>query len=307
MKKARKQCLGFFGLGLVATMTAVAANIPAPEVLATSNSITDTITVRVVGDTPAVNFKNIEYGAFYIDPNHVVSFDYENVDNTVFSLKYTDKNDIAKDITVSDEYYDYNYGTKNFKIADLNPSEDGSYNYGKYALHLKGAGFGGSKEAPIVEDENIIYFVPTVGRISINEYGKYFLETESTAEVKKIAVQVYNSKGELIADLLPAEVLPNGKVEILFVDKSAKTDTYTFKITSYGDDDEVLYKPFDLETKYTEPYVPNAGDTGGLFKNVNIAKEDYLISGLILFFVLGIVAFGVVARDKKAVQKKRRR
>lgn len=56
-------------------------------------------------------------------------------------------------------------------------------------------------------------------------------------------------------------------------------------------------------------FVPNTGapDTGGLFQDLNISKEDYLITGLIVFFVLGIVGFGVVTSNHKSATTRRRR
>ena len=40
-------------------------------------------------------------------------------------------------------------------------------------------------------------------------------------------------------------------------------------------------------------------DTGGFFRGLNISREDYLITGLVVFMILGVVAFGIVARNKK--------
>ena len=40
-------------------------------------------------------------------------------------------------------------------------------------------------------------------------------------------------------------------------------------------------------------------DTGSFFKNLNISNEDYIITGLIIFFVFSIIGFGIVARKKR--------
>jgi len=40
-------------------------------------------------------------------------------------------------------------------------------------------------------------------------------------------------------------------------------------------------------------------DTGGLFKGLNISREDYLITGLVVFMIIGVVAFGIVAKNRR--------
>ena len=50
-------------------------------------------------------------------------------------------------------------------------------------------------------------------------------------------------------------------------------------------------------------------DTGGFFQGLNISREDYLITGLAVFMVIGVVAFGVVARNrrnKKVIKRSKR-
>lgn len=40
-------------------------------------------------------------------------------------------------------------------------------------------------------------------------------------------------------------------------------------------------------------------DTGSFFQGLNISREDYLITGLIVFMIIGVVAFGVMKRNRK--------
>ena len=107
-------------------------------------------------------------------------------------------------------------------------------------------------------------------------------------------VKVYDADGNLIETLpngytdagginIPFEGLPYGeyKVKVSFLNKNGKQigDIYVYRVSWYG--------------KVPVP------DTGGFFQNLNISREDYLITGLIVFMVVGVVAFGVVARNKK--------
>lgn len=116
MKKAKKQCLGFFGLALVVAMTTVAANIPSPGASATSSTVTDTIVVRVVGSVPDVNIRGIVNDAIYVNPERNFAVDYENVETMVVSLEYTDLDGNTTTAVLDEATPDYNAGTENYKI-----------------------------------------------------------------------------------------------------------------------------------------------------------------------------------------------
>ncbi len=88
MKKAKKQCLGFFGLALVTAMTVVAANVPIPEASATTTI--DSVSVRVVGDAPELSISGITNDAFYVDMERAFAVEYENIEKIVVTLEYTD-------------------------------------------------------------------------------------------------------------------------------------------------------------------------------------------------------------------------
>ena len=116
MKKAKKQCLGFFGLSLVVAMTAVAASMPTPRASAVSSTITDTITVRVVGSVPDVNIRGIVNDATYVNPERIFAVDYENVETMVVSLEYTDLEGNTTTTILDETTPDYNAGTETYKI-----------------------------------------------------------------------------------------------------------------------------------------------------------------------------------------------
>lgn len=194
------------------------------------------------------------------------------------------------------------------------------YGYGKYLVTAKGVGYDGVYD----EDSVLFYYLPVYATASIDDVtGKHYVdleyaadegETETgeelTGEVAKMIINVYDKDGKLVEVLSNVTVLPpTTRIEIPFAAKELPSGTYTISISAYNTDGEELYKPFLLTVEYKAAEVPDAGapDTGGLFQNLNISKEDYLVSGLIVFFVLGIVAFGIVARNKKTDSRKRRR
>ena len=80
-----------------------------------------------------------------------------------------------------------------------------------------------------------------------------------------------------------------------------KSGNYTLDVVARDIDSVVLYKPYKVSFYYEGIEIPGTDvpDTGFFFQNLNLSKEDYLVTGLIVFFVLGIVAFSIVAKGSK--------
>ncbi len=304
MKKTRKRCLGLFGLASVVAMTAIAANTPLPEASATSSTVTDTITVRVVGSVPDIGIHGIVNNAVYTNLEHDFTVDYENVQTMTLSLEYTDSDGNTTTAILDETTPDYVAGTEEYKISD--------YGYGKYIVTARGVGYDGVYD----EDSVIYYYLPVYAESDTDDItGKHYVDLEyssddegSASEVTKVVINVYDESGKLVDAISPIVVTPPAtRVEIPFAANNLPSGTYTVSVSAYGADGKELYKPYTFTIEYKAAVVPDAGapDTGGLFQNLNISSEDYLVSGLILFFVLGIVAFGIIARNKKSNPKKR--
>lgn len=114
MKKAKKQCLGFFGLALVTAMTAIAANVPTP--VASAKTITDSVSVRVIGTTPELTIKGITNDASYIDMERAFAVDYENIEKIVITLEYTDLDGNVTTKTLDETIPLTSVGTENYLI-----------------------------------------------------------------------------------------------------------------------------------------------------------------------------------------------
>ena len=78
MKRRTKQVLGLSGLVGVFAMTAFAATIPAPGASATTNSVTDTIQVRVVGTESDVTVKSNSPEQI-TEPSYSFTTSYDNM------------------------------------------------------------------------------------------------------------------------------------------------------------------------------------------------------------------------------------
>lgn len=309
MRKTQKKVLGLFGLSIVAAVTAVAIITPGPKTSAIS-TMTDRIVVRVIGAGPNVDLSGVTNGATYVHPG-AITVDYENISSATVTVEYTNI-DGEKIEKVIDEFTPgQNVGSRTYDIFGADADLLGAgFGYGRYVLKVKGIGNNN------VQDEDLVSFdyVPLAATLTEDEdTGKYYVELDYDADdgtdagngkVAELIINVYDGDGNLVTDISPIIVTPpTTKVEIPLAGAKLPTSEYTIRVTPYDRDKVALYTPSDLEIDYEAVEVP---DTGGLFKNINISKEDYLISGLLIFFVFAIVGFGIVARSGRSNSKKRK-
>lgn len=311
MKKTQKQLLGFFGLGAVVAMTAVAIALPSPAANALSG-VTETLVVRVVGETPNVNVTGIESGSEFFSPDKDVTVTYENVDHIVVTLKYTDLDGVEHEVVLKDDYVDYAPGQEDFHLDLKGPQ----FGYGSYVLTVRGTGYDG------VTDEDIIEFTRTPFTAELEEEedsGKTYVDLDyvpdeegeiDEGEIEKFVIEVYDKDGNLISPLSPIEVpSPEKQAELPFDEYDLESGKYTVKVTAYDKNGKALevkylYKDYNNGKEIPVPDT-NAPDTGGLFKNLNISQSDFMITGLLIFFMVGIA--GIVFVSKKDKKNSRRR
>ena len=309
MKKTKKRVLGLLGLVLVIITTIFAAFLPGPEASAEGGitSVTDTISVRVVGSVPDIlNVKPIN-GSVFIYPDQDLSFDYENVEYLTITIRYTDKDDVEHIIPLLEKddpesFVDYIPGSYSTPLDLL--AED--YGYGEYRVEIVGIGFNDVKDFETVE----FALYPVVGEANEVDDGKVYLDLQYDTENKNIntiGINIYDENGNLINVLSPITVnAPDMRVELPFAENNLPTGNYRIEITAYNAEGEALYKPYITYYYYEMIPVPN---TGALFSNLNISRTDYLVTGLIIFFlaaILGIV-FIVKGRSNKSRLNKKRR
>lgn len=302
MKRTHKRILGFFGLTLVAITTVFAASLPTPEANAVT-TLTDTISVRVVGAVPDVNLISPEPGSEMVSPSQTIAFDYENVETVTITLKYTDVDGNEYEYILQTYDTDYEAGSITYNL-DLS---EANYGYGEYVVTISGDGFDGVKD----EDSLSFSYYPVVAESREDEdTGLIYVDLEyegddgtGTGEVAKIEINVYDEDGNLVTPLSPITVTPpETSVEIPFSDYDLPSGTYKIEVVAYDDEDNELYRAYTLYIVYEAIPVP---DTGALFKNLNIAQADYLITGLIAFFAFGL--FGIFFIAKKQKKSSRRR
>lgn len=309
MKKTKKRVLGLLGLVLVIITTIFAAFLPGPEASAEGGitSVTDTISVRVVGSVPDIlNVKPIN-GSVFIYPDQDLSFDYENVEYLTITIRYTDKDDVEHIIPLLEKddpesFVDYIPGSYSTPLDLL--AED--YGYGEYRVEIVGIGFNDVKDFETVE----FALYPAVGEANEADDGKVYLDLQydtKNENINTIGINIYDENGNLVNVLSSITVnAPDMRVELPFAENNLPTGNYRIEITAYNAEGEALYKPYIAYYYYEMIPVPN---TGALFSNLNISRTDYLVTGLIIFFlaaILGIV-FIVKGRSNKSRLNKKRR
>ena len=310
MKKTKKRVLGLLGLVLVVVTTIFAAFLPGPEVSAEGGAatVTDTISVRVVGSQPDILNIKPESGSIFVYPDQNLSFDYENVEYLTITIFYTDKDDVTHKIdllTVDDpeSFVDYIAGTYS-KPLDLFAE---NFGYGEYRVHIEGIGSDG-----VADIEDVAFSLyPVYGTIDETDDGLTYLDLHydtTNSDIKTIGIEIYDENGNLMNAISPITVSsPDIRIELPFSENNLATGKYKIEITAYNVTGTALYKPYATYYYYENIPAPN---TGRLFKGLNISRTDYLVTGLLIFFsvsVLGIIFITRSKNNKKraSVRKKR--
>ncbi|MBQ9018607.1 hypothetical protein IJ117_02540 [Candidatus Saccharibacteria bacterium] len=305
MRRIQKNILGLSGLALVAGMTACAAIMPVPGASATTTSLTDTLVVKVVKDEPEVHLTTTAADTV-TDPNYPYAVDYNYASKVIIDLTYVDESGVTRTATIETfDNLDYDYGEQSVSVDVRNVTfdDDTMGGYGNYTITATAIDIHGTEHEYSIKFE----YVPVIGEAiagsGANRMGKV---TSMGDDVE--TVRVFTKDGVEVGKATREELENNGM--ILNMDLSKVGCQEILYLRAYGADDTTfLYeRPYPLYMGEC-PVVPDTGapDTGGLFQNLNISKEDYLITGLIVFFVLGIVGFGVVARNKKTTSSRKRR
>lgn len=320
MKKTQKRVFGFFGLVLVAAMTFLAAITPTPGASATTASVEDTLVIKVINEdgNPHVKITSPTNGLVTYADSVDFTIDYNSTDKSFLDVTYIGQNSDGTDkepVVITDYAtfdLDYHAGTDTVPISLLGHGEQ-EFGYGKFIFSLRNIGIAGV-EVP-GEQISIMYSPISVDVNSDEEKdgsvnANVGFETETDPEtgktvpttVGKIEIVVRYSDGIIVYGPKyydPKELIDKDgnikDINIPFGDFANKTDTYQISVTAYGKDGNYLYT-ITKDRYYVVTPVP---DTGMFFQELNISKEDYLISGLIVFFIFAVVGFAIVSKNHK--------
>lgn len=290
MRKTKKQILGFVGLAFVGLMTAFAYCLPAPGAAAESAGIDVVVTVHP--DNTSISILSPADGDKISDGTTKISVSYSETARIDYRLVYTDPEGQEQTIdlpsyTPTDPNGDYEF------TLDLN-----QYGYGQFVLTTTAIGVGGTVHEDSV---SFTHQAAAVNNDGTTENGNPVITVDPADEMDHGTIQIYDKDGNPIfvdenGNETPLVVDRNDidpetgkiKVELPLSDYDIPEGEYTGVVTTYDENGDVLGEyTFSFYYKPT-PKLPN---TGSVFAGLNIARADYIITGLIFF---GLVAgFGI--------------
>lgn len=311
MKKTQKKILGLLGLTAVGVTTFIAATLPGPEASATS-SITDTITVRVVSSAPNVDVVEPKDGEVTSDAIQTLKIDHENVKTITIKMVIVGKDKDGNDLPPVTKTFDITSdGSPNTSSLEFNLTDPG-YGYGEYTITITG------QDASGVKDEETIKFtfLPVITDATPDEEtGDAILDLdydEENNDIDHFEIEIVDENGNVVAPSSPIVVRPpENKVTIPFSEYDLPAGKYIIATTAYDADGNALYTTYEIFFIYKptdeEPEPVPVPNTGGLMQRLNISKSDYLITGLIIFSMVGIAGAVYIVRSKKTTTKGRRK
>ncbi|MBR2767046.1 hypothetical protein IKD67_03125 [Candidatus Saccharibacteria bacterium] len=331
MKKTHKKIFGLFGLALVVAVTVFAAFLPGPETKATTDSVVDNLSVRVVGATPSINISGITPGSEVVSGSQEINITYENIDKLIATITYTDADgnvheqslmngippvdyiagvsDVSINLLTGEYSYSYQY-------LDPDTGEIKTYTdsgtltnrgYGEYVLSFSGEG----AEGTTVEKKVNFTFLPVTANVTqdgdnvtINlDYDK---DSTGGSQIGGIEIYVYDDTGKLM-DPFPVTVIPpDDSFTFNPKDYGYASGTYTVSVQAYDTNGTKLYKPYITTFDYQTGEVTPTPNTGGVMGDLNISKTDYIITGLIIFSIVGISGAVFISKHDKKVGNRRR-
>lgn len=306
MRKTHKKVLGFMGLGFVAATTAVAATIPSPMAAATGSAV-NTISVTVMSENPDL-IPSTDEGDVVTDPSYDFSVAYNGLSHVTATLKnYDEDGNVKFTAVIWDEDLDWSAGTKDFSL-DL----DEYGGYGDIVITFEGEGLVTVEQILSVKyvlDSRNLETDKTTGEVtteielpdsSVTVIETYIYSPDGSlarilsADTETGVITVYDANGSLLFTI--SDGYKYGELTISLAGLEY-ADNYTGKIVFRDASGELVGGTIVLNIKHQgeDIVVP---DTGSFFQGLNISREDYLITGLIAFMVIGVVAFGIVMKGR---------
>lgn len=118
---------------------------------------------------------------------------------------------------------------------------------------------------------------------------------------------VYDANGDLLY-VIPGGYTENmGKGDLTLPMEGLESGDYTAIIMYKDKNGHLVGNTKTIHIRYDAGKAIIVPDTGSFFQGLNISREDYLITGAVVFAVIGVVAFGVVARNRNQKTKRSRR
>ena len=300
MKKTQKKIVGAFGLSLVVGMTIFAATLPGPEASAI-NTVTDHLNVRVIEEGAEVKIVSPASGSVFSGPDQKIVVDYANVNEATITITYTGRDGIPHSYVTTETGLNYDPVEKTYTL-DL--SDESKYGFGDYVFSVKATGLDGQP----VEEVIRFSYLPIVADLEEEEMtGDYEIDLdyipddgteEGKGNVDTILINIYDADGNPVGPSPIRVDAPATSVSFNLDEYGLPDGVYTVELSAYDRDGNLLYKPFVIGVINYKGVVPTP-DTGAPFQNLNISRTDYLVTGLIIFGIVGLGGFMFIAKRNK--------
>ncbi len=303
----KKQLLGFFGLVVVAAITAIASTIPSPNVNAATSAELE-IRVVVTNNVPSVEITAPTGDG--TDSTPTIKTTYNNATGIEYYLVYTDgTGDHEVLVETFTPTVDPNTGIAS-GTHDVTVNLNNYAGYGEYTIKAVVTG------PEFAEDTRNIRFLPIIPEyIGTDEDNNPEFTIDSDDGVGSVHIQVYpknpdGSRGDpvFVDDIVANLPITNDEITVLLTDAGVDTGDYIVDFTPYGTggtSDTPIYDPYTLIVPYTKPGSPEVPNTGAFFSQLGLSKQDTIITSLIAFF--GTAFFAIILLCRKNNNQRRRR
>lgn len=320
MKGKKKQLLGFVGLALVFAMTAIAYSLPAPGAAAQDLNIS--VTVTDDGEEGAATFISPAPNAILTGRSTTLSVRYRKIRTMSTTVKCTDAagaevynktEDVAleaasgvvnKTVEVPETTSDVSCVAEMRATGLSNEPYNDSVNFTFRAMNLPNHGSEDDPVKPPVNPDEPCEG-PTCGKV--DEKNDPIVDVIVSDDVEKVSVQVYDAdKNPVFVDkdgketplLTTKDAFKDGKLSITLPmsEYNAKPGKYVAYFTATNSEDKVV-----SINEYWFEYMPKveAPGTGSIFKDLNLSRTDYLLSGLVAFGAVAGFALYLVFRKSR--------
>ena len=226
-------------------------------------------------------------------------------------MLYTnDKGETVEHILIEGDERHVEHSDGQYKTEPPLDLLSGGYGYGKYTIESVATGFTGVTNLKTIS----FSFIPVKGITTEDpDSGLIYLDLDYDVENKNIdhiEINIYDEGGNLVKVISPISIkAPGMRVELPFSENDLSTGNYKIGISAYNAMGELLYgRPYYTSVYYEAIPVP---DTGKIFKGLNISREDYLMTGLIIFSLAAVLGLIFVAKGRgnknRLTSKKKRR
>ncbi|MBQ3309781.1 hypothetical protein IJG78_03870 [Candidatus Saccharibacteria bacterium] len=304
MRVQKKQLLGLGGLAFVVGMTAVAYNLPTSALSAEGNV---DVHVQVYSNHFETVIEAPLDGADFNNSNVDFREIHSNANKVHYYLTHVGENGEA-DVTY--ELTDYNIDlpageqTSGYTEFQLNLDNYGSY--GTYIFRSVVTASDGRTKEDSVKFTYSSIIVPEQDIDVDPETGEVEVEVCYAAGTKVITLEIKDKNGNVVSQVYDYVVTnpETGGCETIKVkvdNIGLDTGDYDIVINTYDNPDK-SGKPTGtivVELSYTAPDAPNVPDTGSMLSALNISKSDFLITGLLGFTVISVIALFVIKRANR--------